>query len=110
MVGTDAEDTMEQMGTYLSNNRETLGIGAGVEGIELEIIAALDFFVDPPSHQLKAIQKMKAMQWWNLIGQKQFPSLYKGLAKHLYKIPTSSAASESIWSVFDFVSSSWLYL
>ena len=49
MVETDAEDTMEQMGTYLSENRETLGILAGLEEIELEIIAALDFFVDPPS-------------------------------------------------------------
>ena len=44
------------------------------------------------------------MAYWNLFGIKDYPILYK-VAKIVYAIPCSQAASERIWSIFDFIHS-----
>lgn len=47
---------------------------------------------------------MPALSYWAILGEQQFPLLSK-IALRLFTIPTSSAASERVWSVYSFIHS-----
>jgi proteasome lid subunit RPN8/RPN11 len=102
MDGTDCEDTIQQLSDYMMQNKEILGISASVEDISSEIVSVVTVFADPSPNDVLSFSKFSALQWWTILGRKKFPNVYK-VAKQIFKIPTSSAASERIWSVFNFV-------
>ena len=59
---------------------------------------------DLPQSYRASAAKMKTSVFWKVLLAQKFPILYK-LASRLFSIPTSSAASERVWSVFDFIHS-----
>ena len=42
------------------------------------------------------------MNYWHQVGSTQFPLLYK-VARIVFSVPTSQAASERVWSIYDFI-------
>ena len=42
------------------------------------------------------------LTYWHQVGSTKFPTLYE-VAKVVYNIPTSQAASERVWSIYDLI-------
>jgi hypothetical protein len=73
---------------------------------EEEILAEYQRFVwDMKNLSAKAvifIDSNSALTYWYTIGASEYPILYK-VAKIVFKVPTSQAASERAWSIYDFI-------
>ena len=71
---------------------------------DIRIIAHQSTIKMPLSEMQKKVDIMQypGKVWWNTIGREKFPILFK-VASRLFVVPTSSAASERIWSVYDFI-------
>lgn len=57
-----------------------------------------------PSNQKEIVFQMSAKNYWNSIGRKKFPSLFK-IAEPILEMISSSAAAERTWSAFRFIHS-----
>lgn len=100
MIDNDLEVTILQLHEFCEQNllsERNLNISGEITGF-------LQQFCDPSSSTIALLRRFTAGQWWAIFGHKQFPIL-SVLAKKLFAIPTSSAASERIWSTFDFIHS-----
>ena len=72
--------------------------------MKTELYDFLTFVADMPAAFAVHGENMSAHQFWKLLGSSKFPNLYV-IADRLFSIPTSSASSERLWSVFDFIHS-----
>ena len=99
MLGTDATDTVRLMREFAI----TKGFSASGEDVEIEIEKYLIAMQDLPNQIATFIDNAKSpMKWWSQIGISEYPTLYK-IAKLVFGIPTSQAASERVWSIYDFI-------
>jgi hypothetical protein len=109
MVEDDAENTIRELTDHLLNNKASLGISVSDDALTAELVHMLNYFANyaeqleaSGTNGLQRLQEaMDVRSWWTALGRLRFPNIYK-LAIRLYAIPTSSAASERIWSVFNF--------
>jgi hypothetical protein len=99
MVGTDRVDTIDQLEEYVSKNLSNKS-----EEIEKEIESFTHLVSNPSSKISRHIQTKSVKFFWNVIGEPKFPILAK-VAKIVYSIPTSQAATERVWSYYDFIHS-----
>jgi hypothetical protein len=93
----------------LYDNAELLKEFAVLKGFcESQLTVQLEYekFVfdmkNPDPRAADFIQKHSAMTYWLQIGCKKFPVLGK-VAQIVFKVPTSQAASERAWSIYDFI-------
>ena len=71
----------------------------------LQVFEDFTLYVAQPSPTLEAVfnnQSFNPETWWLIHGRNKFPVLAK-LASRIFSIPTSSASSERVWSVFDLI-------
>lgn len=55
-----------------------------------------------PDSQKETIDKMKAIDYWEIIGKTKYPDLYR-CGKIVSSMTCSSASAERVWSIFGFV-------
>lgn len=99
MVGTDKQDSVEQLMNYISKVYEE----DDVAKCNNELFGFMRYF---ENSGLGAQSKIfdKAEKYWVLFGHSQYP-LLKKIASKLFNVPTSSASSERVWSIFSLVHS-----
>ena len=104
MYGNDKDDAMHQLKLNILNHKEVLSLDANLdaEAVVSEISSFVDCVVNVTGVAKENIINYPGKVWWNTIGREKFPILFK-VASRLFVIPTSSAASERIWSVYDFI-------
>lgn len=98
MVGNDLEDSYVQLQEFLKNQNET-------EAVISEEFNKFTEYVAEPSSKLEVFFNSKSFNprtWWLVHGRNKFPVLSK-LACRIFAIPTSSASSERVWSVFSLI-------
>ena len=101
MVVEDKPNAIDELVKYCDKNRKSLGITSDFDAIKKEIFDYLSFAADLPPTYSK-ISQMKPLKFWKVFGRGIFPILSK-VRERIFSVPTSSAASERVWSVFDLV-------
>ena len=111
MYGDDKIETIDQLKTYLADQRglvaldyDHLTTAEFRQEVATQLNAFIEYVVDAEGSAQRNIMDSTPSAWWKSIGTEKFPILYN-LAIRVYSIPTSSAASERIWSTYDFVHS-----
>lgn len=74
------------------------------EQMGAEMIAFVTKMSTLPPKQEEIIFKMGAKSYWNIIGRREFPTLFE-LAKPIAEMICSSATAERVWSTFNFIHS-----
>ena len=101
MINTDIVDTLKQLKVFILEKKK---YNISVEDLNSEINLFISD-VAAPNQDLAAFYKdNEPMCYWNLIGKAKFPILFK-VASIVFSIPCSQAASERVWSIFNFIHS-----
>jgi hypothetical protein len=101
MVGSDLDDTLDALDIYIE-------MMAHNEDHQVQLQRELDefkAFVVQPGDKNRERFKKKGFcprSWWLLQGRNNYPNLYR-IATRVLSVPTSSAASERVWSVFNLI-------
>lgn len=100
MVGTDKQDTIDQLEEFIL---EKAKISDDEEAVSKEIDDFVDLVTNPSDKAKRTIDRKTIATFWNIYDDR-FPILKK-VADIVFKVPTSQAASERIWSFYDFIHS-----
>jgi hypothetical protein len=99
MIDDDRIDTIDQLECFILSKKN---ISDDKEAVSNEIVAFIEFIENPSEKYRQIIEEKSVRYFWNVVGMQKFPVLKK-VADVIFSIPTSQAASERIWSIFDFV-------
>ncbi len=114
MVGSDFADTVEQLETYVTTNRGILFSDMGfdeelsdddlLDSVRAELRSFTTMAAEPTSEE-KTIMRLypNPLSWWINRGKRY--ALLRQIALRIFSVPTSSASSERIWSIFDHIHS-----
>ncbi|ETV72370.1 hypothetical protein H257_12519 [Aphanomyces astaci] len=71
--------------------------------VQLEITAFIDAMATPSAKARLFIEEcVSPMTYWHQVGATKFPILFV-IAQIVFSVPTSQAASERVWSIYDFI-------
>jgi ABC-type dipeptide/oligopeptide/nickel transport system ATPase component len=107
MIENDQSHAIAEIQTHLCNHKEKYNITSTNFDLKAEVMSFLALASSPDISMQPCLQQdstLTAMQWWLIFGQTRFPNLFK-LAQRVLVIPTSSASSERVWSVFSLIHS-----
>ncbi|XP_047145474.1 uncharacterized protein LOC124818534 [Hydra vulgaris] len=99
MIGSDKLDTLKQLKKYYTifyDSEEEISLAI------FELNEYLTQFVFMSDSTKEEIFKMSNFQYWAIVGKSKFSNLSK-IAIRLFTVPTSSASSEGIWSMYNFI-------
>ncbi|KAG9401293.1 hypothetical protein AC1031_010052 [Aphanomyces cochlioides] len=100
MVEDDLYDITYQLQEYILNKK---CITTNQSIVQLEIAEFVDAMKNPTEKARTYIQNCASpMHYWNQVGSTKFPNLFE-VARIVFSIPTSQAASERVWSIYDFI-------
>ena len=94
MFGNDKENTLQELQSYMEKAHSD----------SVEVNNYLESWSYASDTFISAAMKNSPLLTWGYYFAEKFPKLYL-LARRLFAIPTSSAASERVWSVFSFIHS-----
>lgn len=96
MMGEDLEETYDNLRNFFDNDDE----------INKEFDRFIQLVAEPSSAYARLFESKSfdPRTWWLVHGKNKFSSLAK-LACKVFAIPTSSASSERVWSVFNLIHS-----
>jgi hypothetical protein len=97
-IDDDMYDTMEALPEFIIRKNFCTE--------ETEITAEITKFINdmknPTVKAAKFINKSSALTYWYTMGASDYPILFK-VAEIVFKVPTSQAAAERAWSIYDFI-------
>lgn len=97
-IGNDLYDSDFCLKEFIMKNQ----FAQSVQQIEAELelfVQSMKFMTD---RELDYVSQKSALTYWLTVGATKFPILYK-VAEIVFNVPTSQAASERAWSIYDFI-------
>ena len=99
MIGDDCLEATDNIINYAIDRRK-------LSRDEVALKAEIDRFASDMAHQSEKLevwlQAHSPREYWLNVGRNKYPLLYL-VADVIFSIPSSQAASERVWSIYDFI-------
>jgi hypothetical protein len=119
MADADQVDAIQELKAHLKQNFEFYNVNNLIDvqrdgaetvdakinnAVESEVMNYVAFAAEPGCALQPTITCSGYLprQWWIVYGRGKFPLIYQ-IARRVFSIPTSSASSERVWSVFNLI-------
>ena len=97
-IGNDLYDSDVCLKEFIMKNQ----FAQSVQQIEAELELFVQSMKFMTVRELDYVSRKTALTFWLTVGATKFPILYK-VAEIVFNVPTSQAASERAWSIYDFI-------